>query len=337
DAEVVQLRQAYKDLQQQVRDQEKLLEQEQRIQALETYRAQLQAGEACPLCGAQEHPAVAAYQALDVSATQRTLHGKREQLEALGERGRQLAGELEKLAAGLEQQERQLQLNRQSQAELAQRWQALNEQLDAPLDEVAALADRQARQADELQGLQSDLDRLEQLKGSVELARQACVQVEQAYSEEEKRQALATQQLHQRQERGRELQGRLALLQRTADERDSALSQALAAFGYVLPDDGAAWLAERQNDWQRWQHAQKHCQALEREMAERAHGLEVAMQQERQWQERWLALGQAERPALALQREPQLALPQLVAQLEDAQRRQQQLAGTRQTLENQRQ
>ncbi|NQD91219.1 AAA family ATPase, partial [Pseudomonas sp. CrR25] len=42
DAEVVQLRQAYKDLQQQVRDQEKLLEQEQRIQALETYRAQLQ-------------------------------------------------------------------------------------------------------------------------------------------------------------------------------------------------------------------------------------------------------------------------------------------------------
>ncbi|MFZ3204482.1 MAG: AAA family ATPase, partial [Pseudomonas sp.] len=66
DAEVTALRARYKELQQQVRDQEKLLEQEQRIQALETYRAQLQEGEACPLCGSHQHPAIAAYQALDV-------------------------------------------------------------------------------------------------------------------------------------------------------------------------------------------------------------------------------------------------------------------------------
>jgi len=320
-----------------VRDQEKLLEQEQRIQALETYRAQLQAGEACPLCGSHEHPAVAAYQALDVPATLRTLQAKREQLDSLAERGRQLAAELEKLAARLEQQEQQLQRSRQSQAEQELRWQALSGQLDSPLVDAAALAERQAQQASELQVLQSNLDQLEQLKTSAEQARQARVQLEQGYGEQEKRQALAIQQLQQREERGRELQGRQELLQRTAGERDGALRQALAAFGYALPDDGAAWLAERQAEWQRWQQAQEQRQRLERELAEQAHGLDVAAQQHRQWQDSWLALGQAERPALALQGEPQLALPQVVAQREDAQRRQQQKGGIRDSLESRRQ
>ena len=337
DAEVVQLRQGYKDLQQQVRDQEKLLEQEQRIQALETYRAQLQPGEACPLCGAHEHPAVAAYQALDVSATQRTLQAKREQLDSLSERGRQLAAELEKLAARLEQQAQQLQRSRHSQAEQELRWQALSGQLDRPLVDAAALAARQAQQASELQALQGDLDQLEQLKTSAEQARQARVQLEQGHSEEEKRQALASQQLQQRAERARELQGRLDLLRRTAGERDGELSQALAAFGYALPDDGAAWLAERQGEWQRWQQAQEQCQRLQRESAELAHGLDAAAQQHRQWQDRWLALGLAARPALALPGEPQLALPQVVAQLEDTLRRQLQLDGIRDTLASRRQ
>ncbi|MRB06879.1 hypothetical protein GH876_34280, partial [Bacillus thuringiensis] len=71
ETERMALRERYREVKQRLTDQDKLLEQEQRIQALEAYRAQLQAEEACPLCGSTEHPAIAAYRALDVSATQR--------------------------------------------------------------------------------------------------------------------------------------------------------------------------------------------------------------------------------------------------------------------------
>ena len=67
---LVAQREQYKELQAQVDDKEKLLDQERRIQSLEIHRQHLQPGEACPLCGSPEHPAIAAYHALDVSATE---------------------------------------------------------------------------------------------------------------------------------------------------------------------------------------------------------------------------------------------------------------------------
>ena len=41
-----------------------------------------------------------------------------------------------------------------------------------------------------------------------------------------------------------------------------ALEQALAALGYALPSDAAAWLAEREQDWHTWQQQQAHQQDL---------------------------------------------------------------------------
>lgn len=331
-AEVAQLRLSYKDLQQQVQAQEKLLEQEQRIQALEAHRAQLQPGEACPLCGSESHPAISAYQALDVSATKALLNDKRTELEALTEQGRQLAGELEKLAARLEQQQQQFERGRQIQTEQSERWQALNAQLETSLADAIALAEQQARQSVELQQLQQSLEQLQQLNSHLEQCQQARLVLQQLCSQLEQQQALNRLQLQQRQEQNEQGQLRLQQLLQVASERSASLSQALAEFDYQLPDDASAWLAERQAEWQRWQHNQQQSLDLQRELSELDHGLQNAAQLAQFWQQRWDALGLADQPPLGRPAETQVALQQVQTQLEEAQRRQQQLSGSRQAL-----
>jgi exonuclease SbcC len=331
-AEVAQLRLSYKDLQQQVQAQEKLLEQEQRIQALETHRAQLQPGEACPLCGSESHPAVSAYQALYVSATRALLNSKRTELDALTEQGRQLAGELEKLAARLEQQQQQFERGRQTQTEQSERWQALNAQLETPLAVAIALAEQQAQQSIELQQLQQSLEQLQQLNSHLEQCQQARLVLQQLCSQLEQQQALNRLQLQQRHEQNEQVQLRLQQLLQVAGERSASLSQALAEFGYQLPDDASAWLVERQAEWQRWQHNQQQSLDLQRELSELDHGLQNAAQLAQLWQQRWDALDLADQPPLGRPAEAQVALQQAQTQLEEAQRRQQQLAGSRQAL-----
>ncbi|MBU0903274.1 MAG: AAA family ATPase [Gammaproteobacteria bacterium] len=331
-AEVAQLRLSYKDLQQQVQTQEKLLEQEQRIQALEAHRAQLQPGEACPLCGSEAHPAISAYQALDVSATKALLTRKRGELDALTEKGRQLAGELEKLAARLEQQQQQFERGQQTQVEQSERWQTLSAQLENPLADAVALAEQQTQQGVELQQLQQQLEQLQQLGSSLEQRQQARLSLQQQCSELEQQQALNRQQLQQRQEQCEQGQLRLQQLLSLAHERSESLSQALASFGYQLPDDASAWLAERQAEWQRWQRNQQQSLDLQRQLNELEHGLQSAAQVAQHWQQRWVALELADQPALAKPADVQAALQQAQVQLEDVQRRQQQLAGSRQAL-----
>jgi exonuclease SbcC len=55
--------------------------------SLSEHRHALQPGQPCPLCGAHEHPAVAAYEALDASATEAALRRKQDELDALQTRG----------------------------------------------------------------------------------------------------------------------------------------------------------------------------------------------------------------------------------------------------------
>jgi exonuclease SbcC len=331
-SEVAQLRLSYKDLQQQVQAQEKLLEQEQRIQALEAHRAQLQPGEACPLCGSETHPAISAYQALDVSATRALLTRKRAELEALTEQGRQLAGELENLAARLEQQQQQFERGQQTQAEQGERWQVLSAQLENPLADAAALTKQQAQQSTELQHLQQQLEQLQQLGSSLEQRQQARLALQQRCSELAQQQELGRLQLQQRQEQREQSQVRLQQMQATADERNESLSQSLADFGYQLPDDATVWLAERQSEWQNWQHNQQQSLDLQRQLSELDHGLQAAVQQAQLWQQRWAGLGLAEPLALATAADTQAALQQAQVQLEQVQSRQQQLAGSRQAL-----
>ncbi|MGE8498196.1 MAG: AAA family ATPase [Pseudomonas sp.] len=311
EAERQVLRERYREVKQRLDDQGKLLEQEQRIQALETFRAQLQPGDACPLCGSHEHPAVAAYQALDVSATQQARDEARQALDALTEQGQRLGNQVATLQTQVAQSQEQLQeLQRQLEA-LDKAWQRQGETLDALPENEQALAAAQTRQIAELAEIQGVLKQLDGLKQELERVRSEAAIASQKH--------LAAQQQRGAIERDHDLaQAALRTLdEQLAEQRErlqtveADLTGQLAAFGHALPEDGAAWLAERQADARNWQAAQQRRQVLAQQLPGLQHQVQEADKQAQQWLARWITAGGA--PFEATHRE------QAEAQLDAAQ------------------
>lgn len=72
-----------------------IVEQQQAIMALSDYRAKLQPEQECPLCGSHEHPAIEAYQGVNVSAQQLELDKQQLLIDNLTEQGNQLKEQLQ--------------------------------------------------------------------------------------------------------------------------------------------------------------------------------------------------------------------------------------------------
>lgn len=332
DTAIVALRERYQVTKQQVADKEKLLQQEQRIHQLEHLRAQLQPGEACPLCGSPEHPAVAAYQALDVSSTQAALEQARQQLTELESQGIALRGELAGLDAQLQQGQRQLD---EAQAALAQYQQAWQQQCKAQgltLKDDQQLTAERERHETSLAALQQQLNALEELRGQLQQAQQQRQRAERDHAEAAQQLALFDQQqVHERQ-RQEERAQQLAVQHTDLQQQEQLLASALGELGYDVPDDGEQWLAERATEWQQWQQDQQRSQELvaaERD-AEQAAG--AARQIAAQWQQRWQAAEFDARQPLAIHAAPQQALVQAEEQLASAQRQADALQGREQLL-----
>ncbi|RJG10311.1 exonuclease subunit SbcC [Pseudomonas cavernicola] len=329
------LRGQYKDLQQQVRDKETLLKQEQRIQALEVYRAQLQPEEACPLCGSLEHPAVTAYQALDVSDTQKALDAKTAELETVRDKGETLKGEFATLVERIEQQRQQLERCEQERQQQAERWQQQCQTLGIELADAQVLAAHKQQHAARLGSIQQRLSQLDTLKAALESARSARQQSENACNEAEQKQALLHKDQQNNQSQQADTATRLQQLQQQHTEQEAALSSALVAMGYSLPADGASWLHQRDQEWQAWQQQQQQRQQLEAAQRDLEHSLNAAREQEAVWQHRWDELDLAELPALEPSSEAQSQLPQVEALYSAAQKQASELIGKQQTLNEQ--
>lgn len=291
EAERAALRERYREVKQRLTDQEKLLEQEQRIQALEAYRTQLQAGEACPLCGSLEHPAVAAYQALDVSATQRERDEARQMLEALTEQGQNLGNQVATLQTQVAQSQEQAQdLQRQLDA-LAATWQRLGEVLDPLPEDEQALAAAQTRQLAEHVEVNGSLKKLDGLKQELERARQAAAISGQKHAAAQQQLGAVERDRDLAQAAAQTLEEQLEAQRARHQQVEAELTAQLAAFGHSLPDDGPAWLAARKADAGRWQVAQQRRQALALQQPGVQHQVGEADKQAQQWLARWQEAG----------------------------------------------
>ncbi|MEX6501288.1 AAA family ATPase [Pseudomonas zhanjiangensis] len=329
------LRQQFADLKQQILDKEKLLEQEQRIQRLEAYRASLQPGEACPLCGSLEHPAIDAYRALDVSDTQAALQAKRAEQEQVRERGEALRDELAGLEAQLRQQQ---QAEQRLQDELAQQqgqWRQLCEALSLQLVDGQAVAAAQAEQQARLAEVQCALAAVDELKAALNGARVGSEQVEKAQADAAQKLALALQEQGALQVRQQETAAQLQQLQGQRAQQDAELGAALAELGYALPEDSEAWLRAREGEWQAWRDAQALQQQLERDWQLLQGELQAAESAAVRWQQRWAALAQAQGEPSAPVDDPLAALEQAEQRLSQAQARSQALGGREQSLNEQ--
>ncbi len=326
------LREQYKELQQHVRDKEKLLEQERHIRKLEDYRAQLQAQQPCPLCGSLEHPAVAAYQALDSSATEQALEAKKAELENLRERGETLKSELAAITERIQQQTQQLADIEQESERLDDRWQRYCDELQLSLADADALRAEQLRHDGNLRQVQQRLAPLDALKTALDVARAASQQALAEHREATQQLALLGKDQHANGLQQADIDQQLARLQQQQQAQQASLAAALAELGYALPDDGARWLHERKQEWATYQQRLQQLQALQEQLRDAQHALTVATQLNQLWQQRWQQQGLADRDELALSQQPVEDLSLVEQQYSAAMQQVSELLGKQQTL-----
>lgn len=299
---LAQLRTQYRAQKERVDDKRKLLEQEQRIQSLEAHRQALRAGEACPLCGAREHPAIAAYAALDISETQAALQAAEQALEELRARGEQLAQAHAAIQTQLAQQQARHGEIEEAIARWHRQWQALRGQASPTVQDPgwqdAGLLE-QARQAGEktLSELARALADAEAGEQAAQAAREAAQQARQAEQAAQHQQERVQQALQEATARRQRLEQDWQALQQQALAQSRALQAAVEQAGHALPlaPDSEAWLAARQHDWQQWQDRQARLQTLAPQIALQQRQCESAQQEAAHWQQRWQAF--ADRPA----------------------------------------
>ncbi|MDA8523535.1 AAA family ATPase [Acidovorax sp. NCPPB 4044] len=294
------LRERHPVLKEQVADKRRLLEQERRIQSLEQHRQALQPGEACPLCGAREHPAIDAYAALDLSATEAALQRKQAELDELVANGQAVAAALEGRRAQHAERLRQQEAAAQQADAWRSHWDsalALAQAGDggnAPLpadgwQDAGILAAAQQAAADTLT-----------LQGQALQAAEAGEQAVQRALAEAGRQAQATQaalhQLELLQQAALAAQAREAALaqdlraaQAEAAALESALRAALHEAGHALPEDPAPWLQAREAEWKRWQHLQEQMRVLAQAITRQQAQCDAAQAQATAWAQRWAA------------------------------------------------
>ncbi|MBK0032237.1 AAA family ATPase [Erwinia sp. S43] len=286
--QLLTLRSSWKEKNQHLQDVKARRDLEQRIASLEEHRARLEPGHPCPLCGSAEHPAVAEYQALQLSETQQRLVELERQEQELKERGSACAEQLKQW----QRQEERLKQDRQEAdeqaAQLEKRWQNAVQALGltfTPDDGEQVTAWLQEQEQRE-QKQQQQLNALEQAE------RHCQQQKEHLYQQQQAMQTLQQQtQLHQQQHDSasrqlEEQRQQLVQEEQQAAQQRSALAESLLPLELTLPENGDyhGWLQLREQHWQQWQQNATALTQLIPELAtlssrQQALGEELAQQQ----------------------------------------------------------
>ncbi len=292
EASLQQLAARHADGQQRVRDQERLLAQERRIQSLEAHRQQLRPGESCPLCGATEHPALAAYEALDVSATEAALESARRALDTIADERRQSEATLAALRAQQARAQEDAAAGERSVAELEDRWQTLCAALEWPADHTdsALLEDAQRRHAQTVGEVQAHGAELARARERGEAAQRALQQAERDAGAARQGLALAERDLQARKQQLQALAEALDRLAADLKGMESELAQELADHGYDLPAQPGRWLQERTRELEAWQAACARRQGLLAQLPLQQQRAEHAGAVAQQWAQRRDAL-----------------------------------------------
>ncbi|WP_228766625.1 hypothetical protein, partial [Enterococcus casseliflavus] len=92
-----------------------------------------QAGQPCPLCGSTSHPAVTAYQALELSANQQRRDQLAKEVAALKEEGLLVLGQVNALTRQIQRETDDAQTLSQEEQALTKEWQSVCASLNITL------------------------------------------------------------------------------------------------------------------------------------------------------------------------------------------------------------
>jgi len=255
--QLLTLRASWKEKNQHLQDVEAREELEQRIASLEQHRAQLEAGQPCPLCGATEHPAVAEYQALQRSATQQRLAELKQQVQELKERGSTCSAQLKQW----QQQEERLKQDEQEATEqakqLEKQWHQAVQALGLAFtpDNHSQVNEWLAEQEQQERQQQQQLNKLEQAVRHCQQQKEALYQRQQAVQTLQQQTELQQQRYDTASHLLDEQHKILAQEAQQADQQRRELADSLLPLALQLPENGDyhGWLQLREQHWQQWQ------------------------------------------------------------------------------------
>jgi exonuclease SbcC len=287
-------------LQGQAADKQKLLEQEKVIRSLTEHRERLQPGEACPLCGSLEHPAIATYRAVDVSTTEDALRTLKAEIQSFE---RQIRTAAEVLSARRTAQKQYQTLNERLHADIEQSQRAWGELAasivsDKPIERDDWLhagminaglvsAERSIAESKKI------LDTVEKAEDELSEAQKANNRYSEALQAARAAHALLEKSIQGLAERRAEIQHQIVGSRAELAHDEGAVLTSIRDAGFeqaVIPEDSATWLRVRENEWRDWQRTQQRLQTLSRELAKQQNLCEATLSQVESWRERWRAL-----------------------------------------------
>jgi exonuclease SbcC len=285
-------RQQYKTTRSMLADQQRILALEQRIQSLEAHRQQLQPGEACPLCGAHEHPAIAHYQQLDSGPTQQAIARLQTELEALEDSGRAANQQLAQLQASQQAAVQQQYSLHSSHLALLGSWQVLAHRDGLPGDswqQADAWPARLAAADATLAACARQLEAADAASQASQTAQASAAQAKQQQQQASSEHALLLQAMQDNQQQCQQQDARLAQRQSGLIQLETTLASSLADAGYAMPAQPDSWLAQCQQEWAQWQADQTTLQTLAHSLQQHTLQSQQAHSTLAHWQVQWPA------------------------------------------------
>jgi exonuclease SbcC len=323
----------------QIEDKRKLLYQEQRILDLAEHRAALQPGEACPLCGSTDHPAISAYEALDISATERALKDKQFALDTKNKEAATVNVTIAKLNVAIEQLGKRIDAWLVDETSHTSSWKKLCAELELEAIDHHALDAHMHEHAAKLKLAQQTLAAADQQKTVIEqhanaanAAERNSVQHQHNLKLLEEKQSAAGTSLKETADHARSLQSALV-------KREQTLDESVTAVGYARPDSWAqwrTWLTGREAEWNAWQKALDRSRALTQRADRSRQALETASVEAEKWSTRWAACEadfvELQTEAVAATDDPDAAFSSAAQRYETARDKTSALEGTERTL-----
>ena len=192
--QITKLREQYRAVKVNRDDVEVILDQQKLILSLSTHRKNLQEEQACPLCGATDHPAIAEYTQLDngsdhskPSEHQQRFQQLTQELQQLEQQGKTLAVTQARLKAETDVEEKVKQDKSAEQQHLIEQWPSQIQQLNltcqlADLDIIESFVQQCGQELDKLLLINSELQSLEH---NLQQCQQQLISAEQQNSQQQ--------------------------------------------------------------------------------------------------------------------------------------------------------
>lgn len=249
----------YRNARQHCQDLEQLLTRERQITSLQDYRDKLQAGEACPLCGATEHPAIEHYQQLNISDTEQRLKARQQELEQLQIQGEKLGKETARLQVQLESSEQTINKLQHQIAQATSDWSATSNtlSLSLPVNNPEAYQNHFQRFIDSGEIRKKQLEALSQLNRQIQLEQQQLDQLNNDITQQTHQRDVNQ---HQQSQIDRQLSDKRQQLEQSQhasqalDDRIRQRIQTTLHLEMPILSEQSTWLSQQEKNWRQWQN-----------------------------------------------------------------------------------